>query len=111
MSERPAIPQPGRRQFYDFDLGTDAYPDRSTTVVIEVAALGSGGAVALTGPGLRVPAALRVAGLDGAFWTSREALAALFPRGLDVVLTSGASLAALPRTTRVRAAHTQVQGS
>jgi alpha-D-ribose 1-methylphosphonate 5-triphosphate synthase subunit PhnH len=76
--------------------------------VIEVAALGTGAAVSLTGPGLRAPAALRVVGLDGAFWTARERLAALFPRGVDVVLTSGSSLAALPRTTR--AANAQAQG-
>jgi alpha-D-ribose 1-methylphosphonate 5-triphosphate synthase subunit PhnH len=83
-----------------FDLGTDAYPDRSTTVVVEVAALGTGDAVTLSGPGLHAPAALRVAGLPDGFWIARARLAVLFPRGIDVVLTSGASLAALPRTTR-----------
>jgi alpha-D-ribose 1-methylphosphonate 5-triphosphate synthase subunit PhnH len=91
-----------------FDLGTDAYPDRSTTVAIEVAALevgalGAGGAVTLTGPGLRAPTALQVTGLPEGFWVARARLAALFPRGIDVVLTSGASLAALPRTTRAQA--------
>ena len=83
-----------------FDLGTDAYPDRSTTVAIEVAALDAGAAVTLSGPGLRAPATLRVAGLGDGFWLARARLAALFPRGIDVVLTCGASLAAIPRTTR-----------
>ena len=32
---------------------------------------------------------------------NRAALAPLFPRGIDIVLTAGPSLAALPRTTRL----------
>jgi alpha-D-ribose 1-methylphosphonate 5-triphosphate synthase subunit PhnH len=94
-----------------FDLGSDAYPDRSTTAVIEVAALGAGTPVTLTGPGLRAPTVLRVTGLDDAFWAARERLVPLFPRGLDVILTAGAALAALPRTTRARIAPLQAQGA
>ena len=50
--------------------------------------------------GIAGTAALTVAGLPGGFWAQRTALAPLFPRGLDVVLTCGGRLAALPRTTR-----------
>ena len=84
-----------------FALGSDAYPDRSTTLVLEVAALAEAGGLLLTGPGIRATARLRVAGLRAGFWTERAALAPLFPRGLDVILTCGDRLAALPRTTRV----------
>ncbi len=85
-----------------FDLGTDTYPDRSTTVVIEVDGLGTGTEVTVTGPGVRGATRLQVAGLPDGFWAARAKLAALFPRGIDVVLTCGAALAALPRTTRAR---------
>jgi alpha-D-ribose 1-methylphosphonate 5-triphosphate synthase subunit PhnH len=84
-----------------FALGCDAYPDRSTTLVLEVAALAAEGGLVLTGPGIRSSARFGVAGLRAGFWAERAALAALFPRGLDLILTCGDRLTALPRTTRV----------
>ena len=84
-----------------FALGTDSYPDRSTTLVIEVEALAAAGNLILSGPGIRGQSRLRVAGLPAGFWAERAALAPLFPRGLDLILTCGARLAALPRTTRI----------
>jgi alpha-D-ribose 1-methylphosphonate 5-triphosphate synthase subunit PhnH len=84
-----------------FALGTDAYPDRSTTLVIEVRALAEGGALSLSGPGIEARTRLDVAGLPKRFWAERAALAPLFPRGIDVILTCGDRLAAVPRTTRV----------
>jgi len=87
-----------------FDLGSDEYPDRSATLVVEVAGLAAGksGGTALTlsGPGIAGSAALTVDRLPDGFQAQRTALAPLFPRGLDVVLTCGDRLAALPRTTR-----------
>lgn len=82
-----------------FDHGTDEYPDRSTTLVIEVAELAAQAGRLLRGPGIDGTAPLRVVGLGERFWEEREALRPLFPRGLDVILTCGARLAALPRTT------------
>jgi alpha-D-ribose 1-methylphosphonate 5-triphosphate synthase subunit PhnH len=84
-----------------FALGSDAYPDRSTTLVIEVAALSEDGRLNLSGPGIRERGWLGVAGLAADFWVERAALAPLFPRGIDLILTCGDRLAALPRTTRV----------
>jgi len=84
-----------------FRLGTDAYPDRSTTLVIEVRALTEGGALTLSGPGIEDRVLLGVAGLPKRFWAERAALAPLFPCGIDLILTRGDRLAALPRTTRV----------
>jgi alpha-D-ribose 1-methylphosphonate 5-triphosphate synthase subunit PhnH len=86
-------------EFDRFALGTDAYPDRSTTLVIEVAELEGGPAIILTGPGIETTRELRVAGLPERFWAARAELAELFPRGIDVVFTSGDRLAAVPRTT------------
>ncbi|MCK6451460.1 MAG: phosphonate C-P lyase system protein PhnH [Alphaproteobacteria bacterium] len=84
-----------------FDLGSDEFPDRSTTLVLEVASLGRGAALTLSGPGIAGTASLAVAGPSAAFWQARAALGALFPRGLDLFLTSGTQIAALPRATRV----------
>jgi alpha-D-ribose 1-methylphosphonate 5-triphosphate synthase subunit PhnH len=85
----------------DFELGSDDYPDRSTTLIVAVAGLAGDGGVVLRGPGIRGEARLRVAGLPARFWTERAALEAQFPRGLDCVLASGARIVALPRSTRV----------
>jgi alpha-D-ribose 1-methylphosphonate 5-triphosphate synthase subunit PhnH len=109
----PVIEAPGNARFAfitwkdvmptlsSFDLGSDEYPDRSTTLVIEVSALEAESGLKLSGPGIREVASLRADGLEPHFWSEREMLVELFPRGLDIVLTSGARLAALPRTTRV----------
>jgi alpha-D-ribose 1-methylphosphonate 5-triphosphate synthase subunit PhnH len=92
-----------------FDLGCDEYPDRSATLVVEVAGLAAatgrhgGTALTLSGPGIAGTAQLAVEGLPADFWTQRTALAPLFPRGLDLVLTCGDRLAALPRTTHAAA--------
>lgn len=85
-----------------FALGTDEYPDRSATLVIEVAALCPGDGIVFAGPGIKDTARLRVDGVGREFWHERASLAELFPRGVDLVLTCGRQLAALPRTTTVK---------
>jgi alpha-D-ribose 1-methylphosphonate 5-triphosphate synthase subunit PhnH len=89
--------------FTAFDLGTEEYPDRSTSLVIEVPELGEGGPLSLRGPGIKAEAHLTVAGLSAGFWCDRSEMALLFPLGIDLFLTCGQRLAALPRTTHVEA--------
>lgn len=86
-----------------FALGTDEYPDRSTTLILAVPALDAGRGVALSGPGIDGTARLAIEGLGDGFWAERATLRTLLPRGLDIVLTCGQRLAALPRTTRALA--------
>jgi alpha-D-ribose 1-methylphosphonate 5-triphosphate synthase subunit PhnH len=86
-----------------FDLGKPEYPDRSTTLILEAPALTAGTGLRLRGPGIQDEAMLAVGGLSAKFWAARSALAELFPLGLDLVLTSGRSFAALPRSTMVEA--------
>jgi alpha-D-ribose 1-methylphosphonate 5-triphosphate synthase subunit PhnH len=96
------IGDPARLPALDgFALGLDPYPDRSTTLVIEVADLARGGRLSLSGPGIENRNRLGVAGFRAGFWSERAALAPLFPRGLDLILTCGDLLAAVPRTTRI----------
>jgi alpha-D-ribose 1-methylphosphonate 5-triphosphate synthase subunit PhnH len=85
----------------DFDLGTDDFPDRSSTLVLDVPTLAGGAVLRLSGPGIRSTAQLSVGAVPAGFWDERASLTELFPRGLDIVLTCGTQLAALPRTTRV----------
>lgn len=86
-----------------FSLGTQEYPDRSTTLVIEVAELGRGQSFTLSGPGILQSKAVEITGLPEAFlrlWADNRPL---FPRGVDVVLTAGRSFLCLPRTTKIAA--------
>ena len=84
-----------------FDAGTDARPEHSTTVIVQVAALRPGLGHRLTGPGIEREARLDVAGVPDELWRALRANHAMFPRGIDLVLCAGHTLAALPRTTRV----------
>lgn len=86
-----------------FDLGTDEFPERSATLLVQVEGLTSGRGRRLTGPGIKVESRLEARGLPDSFWQGLRWNHALFPRGVDVILTSGRRLAALPRTTAVEA--------
>ncbi|HWK45885.1 MAG TPA: phosphonate C-P lyase system protein PhnH [Stellaceae bacterium] len=82
-----------------FSLGTDASPERSTTLIIELPALTGGASVRLTGPGIETERDFAPTGLPDGFWAARAELAELFPRGLDLIFTAGDRLSAMPRTT------------
>jgi len=84
-----------------FSTGTQEYPDRSATLIIEIAALGEGQALTLSGPGIQHVTNVKVKGLPEVLprlWADNRAL---FPRGVDVILTAGKSLLCLPRTTKL----------
>ena len=84
-----------------FPLGTDEEPERSATLILQVASLDATGGRRLTGPGIVGEARLRADGLPPAVWSEIRDNHAGFPRGVDLLLVAGARLAALPRTTRV----------
>jgi len=79
----------------DFARGTAEYPDRSATLIVEVAELANCGAT-LTGPGIKEQTQLSLPELQAFQDNARR-----FPLGLDFMFTSGDRLAALPRTTKV----------
>ncbi|MBX3503184.1 MAG: phosphonate C-P lyase system protein PhnH [Alphaproteobacteria bacterium] len=87
----------------DFDWGTDEEPQRGATLIVQVPVLASEGGWRLSGPGIATRAALHVGGLPEAFAAQRRAMNGAFPRGVDILFTSGARLAALPRTTILEA--------
>lgn len=84
-----------------FDAGTDAMPDRSATLILQIEALAADAGTELTGPGIAQTARLDVRGGPRDFWTIVRDNGARFPRGVDFVLAAGARLVALPRTVRV----------
>lgn len=80
--------------------GNEVSPEFGATLVVQVAALAGNHTLCLSGPGIEkqreiappLPAALR------AYLLERPQR---FPLGLDIILTCGERLMALPRTTRV----------
>lgn len=78
-----------------YPIGTPEYPDRSATLIVEMAALLAEGC-RLSGPGIEAEARLN---LPEAAAFRRNA--ALFPLGLEFFFTHQDRLAGLPRTTRV----------
>ncbi|PKU26399.1 phosphonate C-P lyase system protein PhnH [Telmatospirillum siberiense] len=84
-----------------FHTGSDEYPDRSTTLIIQLPSLDNGEAWTLRGPGIEKSTVFAPAGLPGDFRTWIADNRVLFPRGVDLIFTCGASLAALPRSTRL----------
>jgi alpha-D-ribose 1-methylphosphonate 5-triphosphate synthase subunit PhnH len=84
-----------------FSFGTNEYPDRSTTLILQVDSLKHGSAFELSGPGIDGSALLR-AMIEPVDLFERLAInETLFPRGIDVVLVSGEAIVAIPRTTRL----------
>ena len=84
-----------------FDAGTAEHPERSATLIVQVRALIGGTGRRLTGPGIASEVRLDVAGVPATFWTWVSDNHELFPRGVDVFMSAGQVIAALPRTTRV----------
>jgi alpha-D-ribose 1-methylphosphonate 5-triphosphate synthase subunit PhnH len=94
--------------FEAFGLGSVEYPDGSTTLVLEVdvlevdvleiETLAVRGPFHLCGPGIKGSRNFAASPLPADFAERMAENRALFPRGVDLVLTSGRRLAALPRS-------------
>jgi alpha-D-ribose 1-methylphosphonate 5-triphosphate synthase subunit PhnH len=84
-----------------FSFGSNEYPDRSTTLILQVESLTEGVALELRGPGID-GAAIMQATIQPLDLFERLAInAKLFPRGIDVVLVADDAVVAIPRTTRL----------
>lgn len=84
-----------------FAQGSEEYPERSATLVVEVSDLVPSGGWRLEGPGIRERGFLTVRGLPERFAAEWAQNHARFPRGVDVFLSCGSRLCGLPRTTRL----------
>ena len=84
-----------------FAFGSSEYPDRSTTLILQVESLTQGSVLELRGPGIDGVAMLQ-ATIQPTDLLERLAVnVALFPRGIDVVLVADDAIVAIPRTTRL----------
>jgi alpha-D-ribose 1-methylphosphonate 5-triphosphate synthase subunit PhnH len=86
-----------------FAFGSNEYPDRSTTLILQVESLTHGAAFDLRGPGIDGTAILQAAIQPADLFERLEINRALFPRGIDVVLVHDDAIVAIPRTTRFAA--------
>jgi alpha-D-ribose 1-methylphosphonate 5-triphosphate synthase subunit PhnH len=87
--------------FDRFALGTDEYPDRSTTIVVALPSLSGGPALTLRGPGIKHTQTMAPQGLPPQFVAMWAANRALFPRGVDLLLVADGQVIGLPRSTRI----------
>ena len=88
-----------------FNLGTQEYPDRSTTIVLAVKALTGGETLITRGPGIRDHGHISPVGLPKEFASQWAANRALFPRGIDLLLVAPGQVMGLPRSTRITEGH------
>ena len=93
--------------FSAFAAGTPDYPDRSATLILALDRLAEGGrhaegdGLAFAGPGIRGRVYLDVAPLPRDWPVRLAGNHALFPRGLDLLLTAPGRIAGLPRSARL----------
>jgi len=87
--------------FEAFNLGTADYPDRSTTIVLQVQSFEAGPQLTLSGPGIRGRAAFRASPLPADIAARLRSNRELFPRGIDLMLVTPQAVAALPRSVIV----------
>lgn len=87
--------------FAAFRQGTAEYPDRSTTLILQLAGFDGASPLTLTGPGIADAATLAPEPLPADFVEEMRRNRALFPRGIDLFLVAGNRLAALPRSVRI----------
>lgn len=94
----------GEPKLSAFNLGTDQFPDRSTTVIVQVSALEGGATLTLAGPGIPGTRTIAPQGLRPGFADELHENGALYPLGVDVVLAHGDGMLGLPRSTQVEEA-------
>jgi len=87
--------------FERFAIGTLEYPDRSTTLIVEVEALEGGPALLLEGPGINGRVVIAPQGLPTDFSDRLKRNRALFPRGIDIILVAGQAIVGLPRSIQI----------
>ncbi len=85
-----------------FNLGDARYPDRSTTVILQLEGLDGGLPATLTGPGIEDQAVIAPLGLPDGFWDQMRDNNAKFQFGVDVLLVSGSVLTAIPRSSQIQ---------
>jgi len=87
--------------FSRFFSGSMEYPDRSTTLVVQVDAFEGEQPLRLAGPGIAGERDFSFAPMPEYFADALDANRALFPRGIDLLFVTDEAVTALPRSTRL----------
>lgn len=96
------VSDPGRLVALDhFSRGTAEYPDRSTTLILQVDGFEGPHVLVLAGPGIPGERRFASATLPPRFAGQWQANRAVFPRGVDLVFAGPDAVAAMPRSTRI----------
>lgn len=98
VSDSTALPS-----LESFSQGTQEYPDRSTTLILQIGSLAGGQPLTLTGPGIKTQQEIAPLGLPGHFLEQWKANRDRFPRGIDVLLAAPEGVIGLPRTVNISA--------
>lgn len=83
------------------NVGTEAYPDQSCTLIIQCESFFKGIIYRASGPGIETSRKIRCSGFNGTLFHQRETLMSQFPLGIDLILTCGREFFCIPRTTRL----------
>ena len=94
-------------EFPPLNLGTDENPETAATVIIQTQSLDDTGKLKLTGPGIKKSRFLNAESIPTSLWDHRGEANSLFPKGIDIILTSNKQLSALPRTTKIKMIKTE----
>lgn len=95
ISDARAMPD-----FMSFAQGSEEYPDRSTTLIVQVESF-TGPSVTLTGPGIKTTQPFAATPLPDDFSARMAGNRELFPRGIDLIFVASHTIAALPRSVRI----------
>jgi alpha-D-ribose 1-methylphosphonate 5-triphosphate synthase subunit PhnH len=87
--------------FDSFAKGTSEYPDRSTTIILQVAGFDGPQDLILEGPGIKDREVFAPSELPKMFIEQWAVNRGAFPRGIDLIFAGNGAVAALPRTTRI----------
>jgi alpha-D-ribose 1-methylphosphonate 5-triphosphate synthase subunit PhnH len=87
--------------FASFAQGSAEYPDRSTTLVLQVGELSEDNGMVLRGPGIAGTRRLAASPLPKDFIDQLAVNRAQFPRGVDILLAAPDAVAGLPRSLDV----------
>ena len=86
--------------FAEFALGSDEYPDRSTTLIFQLDRF-AGRSFQVRGPGIKGTRIFAAEPLPDDFAARLAFNRELYPRGVDVILVAGEQAEVLPRSVHV----------
>jgi alpha-D-ribose 1-methylphosphonate 5-triphosphate synthase subunit PhnH len=86
--------------FSAFAQGTAEYPDRSTTLILQVETLSAGAPLVFSGPGIADTASIAPSPVPADFAARLAENRQKFPQGIDLFLVTPTAVAGLPRSVR-----------